>query len=166
MVRPSFGTKSPTLLLSGILWVKLHFILVFIAFTVQMDKIDSSDCDSNDSYDSDDSVTSSVFGFTEKNCYLRAIKQTHLEDQFLQDVVFMSYLDNDIWVKCNNCESAFHKLCWKSYGDNVPVCFVCCKCHGLGIIDLYLNVQIRNSKQIHNEVLHHIHTINLPHLQL
>ena len=124
MVGPSFGTKGPTLLLSGPLWVKLHFILVFIPFTVQMDKTDSSDYDSNDSHDS---VTSSIFGFTCKICHLRAIKQTHLEDQFLQDVVFMSDLDNEIWVKCDNCESAFHKSCWESYNDNVPVCFVCCK---------------------------------------
>ena len=53
-----------------------------------MDKTDSSDYDSNDSYESYDSVTSSIFGFTCKICHLRAIKQTHLEDRFLQDVVF------------------------------------------------------------------------------
>ena len=50
--------------------MKLHFILVFIAFTVQMDKTDSSDYDFNDFYDSYDSVTSSILGFTCKICHL------------------------------------------------------------------------------------------------
>ena len=95
-----------------------------------MDYEDNSDYDSydsNSSNDSDDSLTSSIFGFTCKICHLRAIKQSHLEEQFLQDEVFMSDLDNKIWVKCDNCESAFHKSCWESYDEMVPVHFVCCK---------------------------------------
>ena len=77
--------------------------------------------------DGDDAVTSSVFGFVCTICSVRAIKQSELIYQYHNDEVFLTDLDNDVWIKCDECGSSFHQLCWKSYSEIIPIRFVCCK---------------------------------------
>ena len=77
--------------------------------------------------DGDDSITSSVFGFVCTICSVRAIKQTELIYQYHNGEVFLTDLDNDTWIKCNECGSSFHESCWKSYSEIIPIHFICCK---------------------------------------
>ena len=58
--------------------------------------------------DGDDSITSSVFGFVCTICSVRAIKQTELIYQYHNDEVFLTDLNNDVWIKCDECGSSFH----------------------------------------------------------
>ena len=94
----------------------------------------SSDSDSgHDSYysltDSNSSLTFSVFGFVCEICHVRrAIKQSDLEDQFLNEEIYLKDQDDDIWLKCDECASTYHKTCWETYNNyNITVRFVCCE---------------------------------------
>ena len=91
----------------------------------------SSSDSGHDSYysltDSDDSLTSSIFGYTCKLCKIRAISQSHLEEQFLNEEITLEDLDHDIWLKCDECGSSYHKTCWENCDKDIPVRFVCCE---------------------------------------
>ena len=47
-------------------------------------------------YTSDDSKNSSVFNFVCKICLVRALKQTHLEFQFIDEQMYLIETDKDI----------------------------------------------------------------------
>ena len=59
-------------------------------------------------YTSDDSITSSVFNFVYKICFVRAAKQTHLEFQFFDEEIYLIDNDKDICIKCHQGQ---HHLC-------------------------------------------------------
>ena len=92
---------------------------------------DDSDYDSSLSYPtdytSDDSITSSVFNFVCKICFVRAVKQTHLEFQFLDEEIYLIDIDKDTRIKCHQCNSAFHRTCWETFSQNIPIPFICCE---------------------------------------
>ena len=78
----------------------------------------------------DDSVTSSIFGFTCQICELRAKNATELEYKYLEDDLPLLDSDGVHWGKCDACGSCGHLVCWEEYlghkiqWDNR---FYCCK---------------------------------------
>ena len=109
-------------------------------FCFRMD-VSEPHSDSNDSYSSQnsyytqyspsDSLTSSIFGFVCKICFVRCVTQSDLHMQYLQDDVFLIDTDKDIWLKCDECGSTYHKSCWDNIGaapnQEPSPRFVCCK---------------------------------------
>ena len=80
-----------------------------------------------DSLDSNDSLTSSVFGFTCGICKVRAVSQLTLEEQFQAEQLLLTDLDKEKWVKCDDCGASYHKTCWETYDVYLPIRFLCCK---------------------------------------
>ena len=75
-----------------------------------------SDSDS----DSDDSLSSSIFGFTCEICELRAKDATQLEYKYLQDDLPLLDSDGVHWGKCDACGTCVHLVCWEeSIGDKI-----------------------------------------------
>ena len=85
-----------------------------------------SDSDS----DSDDSLSSSIFGFTCEICELRAKDATQLEYKYLQDDLPLLHSDGVHWGKCDACGTCVHLVCWEeSIGGKIQWdnWFYCCK---------------------------------------
>ena len=94
----------------------------------------SSSQESNNScmtdYSSSDSLTSSITDYVCTICQLRCIKQTDLQYQYLNDDVFLLDLDHEIWLKCDECSSSYHKSCWEDFIEcefDTKGHFLCCK---------------------------------------
>lgn len=79
------------------------------------------------SNNTDDSLTSSVFGFVCNICKVRAVSQLTLEEQFMAEDLILTDLDKEEWVRCDDCGGSYHKTCWETFSDDLPVRFVCCK---------------------------------------
>ena len=86
----------------------------------------ASSCMYPSDYDTD-SITSSVFGFTCKISYDRAVNQTDLEYQFLSEKMYLIDTDEEIWLKCDDCGACYHQTCWETFDENIPAPFNCCK---------------------------------------
>ena len=63
--------------------------------------------------DSDDSLSSSIFGYTCEICHLRAQNSTELELKYLQDELLITDSDGVNWGKCNACGACVHLVCWE-----------------------------------------------------
>ena len=86
----------------------------------------------SDTDTSDDSITSSIFGFTCNLCGDRASGATDLEFQYLGDSVIL--VDNELilWLKCDNCGACYHKNCWQKTAQGVvDDRFKCCEYTGV-----------------------------------
>ena len=84
----------------------------------------------SDSDSDDDSVTSSIFGFTCQICELRAKNATELEYKYLEDDLPLLDSDGVHWGKCDACGSCGHLVCWEEYlGHKIQWAnrFYCCK---------------------------------------
>ena len=84
----------------------------------------------SDSVTDDDSITSSIFGFTCQICDLRAKNATQLEYKYLQDDLPLIDSDGVHWGKCDACGVCGHLVCWEeSLGDKIQWDnrFCCCK---------------------------------------
>ena len=84
----------------------------------------------SDSDDSDDSLSSSIFGFTCEICELRAKDATELEYKYLQDDLPLLNSDGVNWGKCDACGTCVHLVYWEeSIGDKIQWdnWFYCCK---------------------------------------
>ena len=80
--------------------------------------------------DSDDSLSSSIFGFTCEICKLRAKDAIQLEYKYLQDDLPLLDSDGVHWGKCDACGTCVHLVCWEeSIGDKIQWDnrFYCCK---------------------------------------
>ena len=36
-------------------------------------------------------------------------------NQYLNDDIFLLDLDHEIWLKCDECSSTYHKSCWEDF---------------------------------------------------
>ena len=48
----------------------------------------------------------------------------------MSDNVFLFDLDNEIWLKCDGCRSAYHKSCWEDFIESEYEAdghFLCCE---------------------------------------
>ena len=79
-----------------------------ITLDSEASKIVISDSDSDD-----DSVTSSIFGFTCQICELRAKNATELEYKYLEDDLSLLDSNGVHWGKCDACGSCGHLVCWE-----------------------------------------------------
>ena len=80
--------------------------------------------------DSNDSLSSSIFGYTCEICDLRAQNSTELEYKYLQDEVPLTDSDGVDWSKYDACGTCFHLVCWEeSRGVRIQWNhrFYCCK---------------------------------------
>ena len=67
----------------------------------------------SDSDSDDDSVTSSIFGFTCQICDLRAKNITQLEYKYLHNDLPLIDSDGVHWDKCDACGACGHLVCWE-----------------------------------------------------
>lgn len=104
-----------------------------------------SDYSSVESYsDCGESLTSSILGWFCEICHVRAVKQTELEMQYFnREITVLSDLDNEQWIRCDECNNSYHMTCWETYSPALPTDrdrFTCCK-----YACIYVYMYVRNS---------------------